>query len=127
VIRKQRMAAVLLALALVSSGCHKKVAHPNAINNFDGSAYDALTAAQGALDEAKAQFAAGRLPQSAKPIINSTGESYNAARGAWLSYRDVAMGLKSGDLGELQSDLATALTSLNAAVGQLKAATGGGK
>jgi hypothetical protein len=34
VIRKQRMAAVLLALALVSSGCHKKVAHPNAINNF---------------------------------------------------------------------------------------------
>jgi hypothetical protein len=57
------MAAVLLALALVSSGCQKRVVHPNAINNFDGSAYDALTAAQGALDEAKAQFAAGRLPR----------------------------------------------------------------
>lgn len=126
--RQPRLPAItLLLLVLISSGCHKKVAHPNAINSTDAIAYDTLTAAQGALDEAKAQFAAGKLPQSAKQIINTTGDSYNTARGAWLSYRDVAMGLKTGDLGALQSDLTTALAGLNTAVVQLKSVSGGAK
>jgi hypothetical protein len=83
--KRAKAVPVILWLALAMS-CAPKV-HTGAINAFDSKTYDSLLVYQSVLDSAKIEFAQGKLPASAKPIINKAGETYNLLRDAWLAYR----------------------------------------
>lgn len=122
---------LLLMLLVLSFGCAKKVTpHPNQINSFDGQAYDALTYAQAALDEAKAQYQKGSLPPGSKDIINAAGAAYETARTSWSTWRDIAQGLKAGDATASQAQLQTDIAQMTAAIAkvvQLITSAKGGK
>lgn len=79
----------LLALLLLGSGCNRSAIprHPNAIDQLDSNTYDTLIVAQAVLDNAKIAVKQGKIPESAKPIINAGGAAYNAVRDLWLDYR----------------------------------------
>ena len=96
--RRYNIAAVCLSLLLLA-GCGAKqyTIHPGAVDEFDSRTYDLLLAVQGGLDQAKAEFAAGNLPERAKAIINSAGESHNLLDGAWRSYRTYKQTGNTGD------------------------------
>jgi hypothetical protein len=107
-------------------GCAKNVTpHPNQLNAFDGQVYDRLTEAQAALDEAKAQFAAGKLPPTAKTVINGAGATYEQTRTAWVLWRDVSMGVKQGDQDSLHTQLLADMNQLAQAIINVKALFGG--
>lgn len=126
--RRNRSVVAIFALLLVLSniGCHKQVTpHPNQLNAFDGQAYDALATAQATLDQAKAEYAAGKLPAASKQLINTAGVSYNACLAAWLTYRDVVQGKTAGDPAQAQQILLNDMNSLAAAILNLKNVIGG--
>jgi predicted lipoprotein len=131
-IRSSRNLLCVLAVVLVMSniGCQKKVgAHPNQINSFDGQTYDTLVSAQAALDEAKNQYAQGKLTAvpNAKLIINTAGASYETTRTAWMTWRDITLGVKSGDAAASQTVLETDMAQLAVAVANVVKLTSGGK
>ena len=125
--RKARATVLLTVIAVIFTiGCQKKVTpHPNQLNAFDGQAYDSLVSAQAAIDEAKGQYASGKLPPSSKAIINDAGAVYESARTGWLYWRDVSMGIKSGDVNEAQARLQDDLAQLSAAIAKVVAIKGG--
>lgn len=127
--RNRSLFAVLIVLfALSNIGCMKKATpHPNQINSFDGQVYDTLTTAQATLDEAKSQYAAGKLAAvpNAKQIINAGGASYETARTAWMTWRDTVQGTRSGDPAVLQSTLQADMNSLAAAIAKVVTLIGG--
>ena len=129
--RNRSLFAVVTLLLVVSNiGCMKNVtAHPNQINSFDGQTYDALVAAQGALDEAKSQYSAGKLTSvpNAKLIINSGGAAYETARTAWQTWRDITLGVKPGDATTAQTVLQTDMAQLAVAIANVVKLTTGGK
>lgn len=92
---RRLLAVAVLLLGLVTNGCGgKQVApHPGSIDMFDSRVYDVLLVFQGALDQAKLEYRAGKLPQSrqVKDTINTAGESYDLLRTTWLAYRDAKM------------------------------------
>jgi hypothetical protein len=108
-------------------GCQKNVvtAHPNQINSFDGQTYDALVTAQAALDEAKTQFAAGKLPTGSKVVINAGGAAYEAARTSWATWRDISLGVKAGDVNAAQVQLNSDMLAMAQAIAKVVALTGG--
>jgi predicted lipoprotein len=128
-IRKTRsLIGVLIVLVMIASvGCHTKAAvpHPNQLDAFDGQTYDSLVAAQATLDEAKAQFAAGKLPPTAKPVINSAGAAYEQARTAWQLRRDIMLGVKSGDAESTRLLLLNDMNQLAQAIVSLQKLIGG--
>jgi hypothetical protein len=86
---KRKLLAVLV-VPLLLLGCGKNYkAHPGAVDNFDSKTYDTLLIAQAGLDDAKQQVAIGKLPPSAKDVINGAGNAYNLLRDAWNGYRAV--------------------------------------
>ena len=117
----------LLTAAIVGGACAKKtvVPHPNQINAFDGQTYDTLVTSQAALDEAKKQFAAGKLPAGSKDVINGAGTSYEAARSAWMTWRDIYQGTKPGDQAAAQAALTADMSSLAVAIANVVKLTGG--
>ena len=125
--REVRVAVILTVIAVVFTiGCQKKITpHPNQLNAFDGQAYDSLVSAQAALDEAKGQYASGKLPPSSKAIINDAGAVYESARTGWVYWRDVSMGIKPGDVNEAQAKLQDDLAQLAAAIAKVVAIKGG--
>jgi hypothetical protein len=124
--REVRLTVILTVLAVVFTiGCQKKVTpHPNQLNAFDGQAYDSLVSAQAALDEAKGQYASGKLPPASKAVINDAGAAYESARTGWVYWRDVSMGIKSGDVNEAQAKLQDDLAQLSAAIAKIAAMKG---
>lgn len=76
-------ATTLLLLFLVSRTAHYSV-HPGALNKSDSAAYDTLLIAESTIDQARLHFQAGRLPDGAKPALDTLIHSYNglAYRGA---------------------------------------------
>ena len=127
--RRYKVSACLLVLILLSfgAGCAKKATpHPNQINSFDGATYDTLITAQATLSEAKAQFAAGKLPAGSKDIINTAGAAYETARTSWVTWRDVYQGLKPGDANAAQAQLASDMTQLAGAIANLTKLIQGG-
>lgn len=130
-IRNRSLFAVVIVLLFLSNiGCQKNVvAHPNQINSFDGQTYDALISAQAALDEAKTQYSQGKFAAvpNAKLIINSGGAAYETARNAWQTWRDITLGVKSGDANAAQMTLQNDMNALAAAIANVVKLTTGGK
>jgi hypothetical protein len=127
--RRVPVAIVLALLVLISTvGCHKSVTpHPNQLSDLDGQVYDRLTEAQAALDAAKAQYAAGKLPQTStvKSIINGAGAAYETTRTSWVVYRDILQGTASGDAAAAQLRLQQNMTEMAAAIVKVVQLTGG--
>jgi hypothetical protein len=78
---------LVLAVLFLASGCAARLAvHPGAINQVDSAAYDALLIAEAAIDQAKAEYAAGQLAGN-KQALDALIASYDVTRLAWLTYR----------------------------------------
>ena len=119
---------LLPILLLILAGCSNRAVqapHPNQLDQLDGAAYDVLTTAQAALNEAKVQQAAGKLPASSKDVINGAIAVYNSTQQAWHTYRSVKQGTQSGDLTQLAPQLQALVSQLQASVATLQQLTGG--
>ncbi len=117
--RQLKLAAVLLAL-LVLAACPTATKSattlpPGALNTFDANSYVTLMGAQAALNTVKADFAAGKVPASAKPALNDAIASYNTAESAWQSFHAG----KSNDQAALTAAIAQAVTSVSALITQV--------
>ena len=112
---------VALALALLQ-GCASRPIHPGAIDKLDSQAYDILLMTQASLDEAKAQIVSGKLPASAKAVVNAAGRAYDVARVAQKAYHEASPGLRSAKATELTE----ALAKVNVAVAEVQALVRGG-
>ena len=118
---------LFIAFLLFSSACHKQIVapHPASLDAFDSQTYDALLVAQGVLDQAKIEYQQGKLAESAKPLINKTGDAYNLARDLWLEYRAVVEAGKSGDVvSDVQAKVDAAVFNLGALVRDLNVLLG---
>jgi hypothetical protein len=119
-----------LMTAAMYGGCAAKngaatAVHPNQINAFDGQTYDILVSAQAALDEAKLQYKAGKLPTSSKSLINAAGASYETARTSWQTWRDVSLGVRFGDPEALKVTVQADTLALTQAIAEVVKLTGG--
>jgi hypothetical protein len=81
-----KRAIPLIMLLALTMACAKQI-RPGAIDKLDSSTYDTLLVAQGLLDATKVSILQGKLPDSAKPIVNQAGMVYDQARNLWLLYR----------------------------------------
>lgn len=111
--------AILVTTAIIAAadGCAKKVGvHPGSISNLDSYAYDLLLVEQDVLNQAKASYAAGSLPESAVPVFNKAVAQYNVAQSAWHAYHDQHAANDSA--------LSDALNALVGAVGELQRTLG---
>jgi hypothetical protein len=80
--------ALLLPLLLATPACAAQyVVHPGALNTPDSAAYDTLLVAGATIQQAQADFQAGKLSVS-KDTLNQLVASYNTARAAWMTYRN---------------------------------------
>jgi hypothetical protein len=78
---------LVAAILVLASGCAARLAvHPGAINAVDSAAYDALLIAEAAIDQAKAEYAAGDLAGN-KKALDALIASYDVTRLSWLTYR----------------------------------------
>ena len=76
----------LAGLSMVfSTACKIQPDHPNQLNTFDGSSYDSLTLAHGALTSLRGQISGG-FPKYA-PVFNEAATSYEAAFNAYAAFR----------------------------------------
>lgn len=73
-------------LLILAGGCAKTI-RVGAIDKLDSDTYNTLTVAQVLLDNAKVSIIQGKLPDTAKLIVNNAGKAYNALRDSWLAYR----------------------------------------
>jgi hypothetical protein len=79
---------LIIALLLVTAACAARITmHPGALNKTDSASYDALLIAEAAIDQARTEYQAGRLPDGAKEPLDALIHSYNVARESWLTYR----------------------------------------
>jgi hypothetical protein len=109
-----------LMTAAMYGGCAAKngvatAVHPN----------DILVSAQAALDEAKLQYKAGKLPTSSKTLINAAGASYETARTSWQTWRDVSLGVRFGDPEALRVTVQADTLALTQAIAEVVKLTGG--
>jgi len=102
-----------LVFIVLMAGCTKNpiAVHPGSISNFDSYAYDILIVEQDAITQARTQYVAGQLPESAKTVLNNAITQYNATETAWQAYHANGAG---------QSTLQQALDGLVALVGALQ-------
>ena len=117
----RKTTAILLCIVLAAAACGGKayVVHPGAVNTFDSKAYDALLTWNGALTQAKAELAAGRIPVGSRSIINQPGAVYNGARTAWLAYRAAVRAGNATDAATAQQDFNRFETEILSLVDQL--------
>ncbi len=79
----------LFPLVFLWAACTHYVVHPGSLNKADSAAYDTLLVAESAIDQARIEFKAGKLPFPAKNALDNLIKSYNVARESWLTYRGV--------------------------------------
>ena len=82
--------ALLIPFSMGTAACaavHYTV-HPGALSQTDSAAYDVLLVAKAAIDQARTDYEAGKLPAGTRDGLNTLIRSYNVAREAWLTYRD---------------------------------------
>jgi hypothetical protein len=97
---KTPVLVLLFPLLLSVSACIAQpyIVHPGAMNQTDSVTYDTLLIASTAIDTARTDYQAGRLPDSTKPAFNTLVRSYNVARESWLTYRGaIATNIPSTD------------------------------
>lgn len=82
---KKLLAVILLSLTL--SGCGAKLNHPNAVNQIDDKAYDAILSAQAALDDARPHM--GEHPE-AKELFNQAAAALNTVEPIYKAYHTSA-------------------------------------
>ena len=85
---KPMVCLLIMPLVLSTPACaaHYTI-HPGALNKTDSETYDALLIAEAAIDQARADYQAKRLPVEAKNAFDALIRSYNLARQSWLAYR----------------------------------------
>jgi hypothetical protein len=59
--------AIPILLSTSACAANNYVVHPGSVNQTDSLGYDTLLIAQTAIDNARADYEAGRLPDSTKP------------------------------------------------------------
>ena len=111
---------LLLVLSLAACQRNPAPSHPNQLSTLDGQAYDVLYTAQAALKEAAAQFKAGTLPQSSKPVYTAAAAAYNNCQAAWKTYRAILQNPQSGDLTAVTKALQDQMALLNQSIVALK-------
>jgi len=89
-----RIFAVLTILCLLSGGCLKAPIHPGAVDKIDSLAYDANLLYDSAIKDAKADLAAGTLPQTVIPFLNKMIAAYDVLNAATKAYH--AAGVPGG-------------------------------
>lgn len=108
--------ALLVLLTLTMLGCQKNaVSHPGAISSFDSWSYDVLLTEQAVINQARADYLAGKLPPQAKEPLNIAIRQFNVAQAGWKAYHE-----SGGDAPALQQTL----NGLIAAVAQLQKVLG---
>ena len=101
--RKQQIAfSIIVFLIWLATACASRGIHPGAINKADSDLYDTLLVAQAALNQAKVDFASGKIPASAKDEINVAIRAYNVAQASWKTWRSGV----SKDYTQLEKDIA---------------------
>jgi hypothetical protein len=105
-INKLKLAALMLPLFafFMASGCGSQPAHPNELNAFDGTTYDSLTVAHGALTSLRAEVVSS-YPKYA-PVFNEAAAAYATAFNSYSLYRTTAN----------EADISMALANLTVSV-----------
>jgi hypothetical protein len=105
-INKLKLAVLMLPLFafFLASGCGSQPAHPNELNAFDGTTYDSLTVAHGALTSLRAKVVSS-YPKYA-PVFNQAAAAYAAAFNSYSLYRTTAN----------EADISMALANLTVSV-----------
>ncbi len=100
----------IIAAALISTGCNTQPTHPNQINTFDGTSYDSLTLAQGALTALRVQVSTA-YPQYA-PEFNGSAAAYSAALSVYSIYRTAVTGTNQAQLSAAIQNLTVSIVLL---------------
>jgi hypothetical protein len=105
-INKLKLAVLMLPLfaLFLASGCGSQPAHPNELNAFDGTTYDSLTVAHGALTSLRAEVVSS-YPKYA-PVFNQAAAAYATAFNSYSLYRTTAN----------EADISMALANLTVSV-----------
>jgi hypothetical protein len=105
-INKLKLAVLILPLFafFLASGCGSQPAHPNELNAFDGTTYDSLTVAHGALTSLRAEVVSS-YPKYA-PVFNQAAAAYATAFNSYSLYRTTAN----------EADISMALANLTVSV-----------
>ena len=87
---KTVVVVLLVPVMSVTNACaaSRYTVHPGALSATDSAAYDTLLIAETAIDQARVDEQAGRIPAGMKPALNDLIDTYNVAREAWLTYRN---------------------------------------
>lgn len=121
---------LILILSLQFAACSKKATpRPNQINDFDSATYTSLMDAKAALDSAKEQYNKGTLPQTftTKQVINIAGGSYNLATNSYKTWRDINLGVTTGDANAAKAKLQEDMQNLSQSIAQVIALSKGAK
>jgi hypothetical protein len=105
-INKLKLAVLILPLFafFLASGCGSQPAHPNELNTFDGTTYDSLTVAHGALTSLRAEVMSS-YPKYA-PVFNQAAAAYATTFNSYSLYRTTAN----------EADISIALANLTVSV-----------
>jgi hypothetical protein len=109
---------LLLVIGFSMQACRKGqiTTHPGAVSNLDSYAYDLLLVEQDAINEARNQFSAGKLPADAKGPLQAAIGQYNTTVSVWQDYH--------ANHNKSDSALQDALTALVDVVGNLQKSLG---
>ena len=91
---------ILLTVLFVNLyGCAGKnyVIHPGAVDVPESKMYDVLLFWNGALTQAKEEFAKGKFAPQAKEVINEAGAAYNDMRNIRVAYRSAKLAGRETD------------------------------
>jgi hypothetical protein len=74
-----------IAIALIATGCNQPSKHPNQINDLDGTTYDTMTVAHGAMMSLRTQIATNYKQYA--PQFNEAAASYSTAFTVYSQFR----------------------------------------
>lgn len=124
-IRYGAWVSLAFTLALCIGCAHKPyVVHPGSINTFDSRSADSLAIYQADLTQAKQNIIDGAWPASFGEYVDKAGQGYDTALASYKTWRDVAVGVKTGDAAALQAQFSADLTNLANQISALFAKAG---
>lgn len=121
---KTLLPVFLLIVVFGTTACARYTVHPGAVSTADSIGYDALLIARSTIDQARADYQAGKLPDSSKAAFNTLVQSYSVARESWLTYRGAVATNTPSD--QYLQQLNQNLTDLTIAIKNLTNANGKG-